>query len=400
MKDAVHLILFVSLTCTACSASRAEATSSDNSAPAAQRAEQPQEAPARETMSAKKLAEARSGFEKAWNAHMLVERFLPFAKDGSQSGVDYKGWAASADDRAAIATYLKAAAAAETQRMSNAEQLAFYITTYDAAALSAILNEQGGVERPEAPDPSQSVVVGRKKTTLGRLSDQIGRDAPFADPRAYFGMICGARGCLRTATGLPHPKSIDEWLARGEEDIVLQTTQMDTKSKTVRTIPFFKTHRAAFEKAYGSLAGYFAHTLEENRKHIRQEAQRNGNVASFDASLWDAQIKMLQSADVTFEFRESSLLNRPLMLNSTPHRAPRKRKPHADECLLSVYSQPPGTVLVGGESTGKRTPATISLVVGKSNEVAVQFDDGAVSDTKEVKGVGGRRFKVFIREPQ
>jgi hypothetical protein len=105
------------------------------------------------------------------------------------------------------------------------------------------------------------------------------------------------------------------------------------------------------------------------------------------------------------ENRESSSSQRSLTgasasQPSTKKQAPLKREPAADQSLLTVYSKPYGTILVGGKFTDQRTPATVEIAVDDVNVITVQFDDGSVSSPKEVTGEARKRFKVFVRKKE
>ena len=68
-----------------------------------------------------------------------------------------------------------------------------------------------------------------------------------------------------------------------------------------------------------------------------------------------------------------------------------------DEGRITVYSRPRGSVYVGEESTGERTPSTIEVDPGR-HEVQVRYEGGEMSETKTVRVRGGSRVKLFFRD--
>jgi hypothetical protein len=64
---------------------------------------------------------------------------------------------------------------------------------------------------------------------------------------------------------------------------------------------------------------------------------------------------------------------------------------------ITVYSKPPGTVLVDGTETGEKTPGSVELENGR-HEVQVKYETGGISEKKIVRVRTGSRIKLFFRE--
>lgn len=64
---------------------------------------------------------------------------------------------------------------------------------------------------------------------------------------------------------------------------------------------------------------------------------------------------------------------------------------------ITVYSKPPGVVIVDGDKKGEKTPGSVELDNGR-HEVQVQYESGSMSEKKIVRVRTGSRIKLFFRE--
>ena len=64
---------------------------------------------------------------------------------------------------------------------------------------------------------------------------------------------------------------------------------------------------------------------------------------------------------------------------------------------MTVYSKPPGTVIVDGNKSAEKTPGTVEVENGR-HEVQVEYESGEVSEKKIVRVRDGSRIKLFFRE--
>jgi len=64
---------------------------------------------------------------------------------------------------------------------------------------------------------------------------------------------------------------------------------------------------------------------------------------------------------------------------------------------ITVYSKPPGTVIVDGTETAEKTPGSVELDNGR-HEVQMKYETGTVSEKKIVRVRTGSRIKLFFRE--
>lgn len=90
----------------------------------------------------------------------------------------------------------------------------------------------------------------------------------------------------------------------------------------------------------------------------------------------------------------------PVAAKPAPRAAPKpeeEKKEGADPGKITVYSKPPGTIIIDGKNTGEKTPGTVESENGR-HEVQVQYDGGEISEKKIVRVRDGSRIKLFFRE--
>lgn len=63
---------------------------------------------------------------------------------------------------------------------------------------------------------------------------------------------------------------------------------------------------------------------------------------------------------------------------------------------VTVYSKPSGTIIIGGNKTGEKTPGTVDIENGR-HEVQVEYDHGEMSEKKIIRVRQGSRIKLFFR---
>jgi hypothetical protein len=64
---------------------------------------------------------------------------------------------------------------------------------------------------------------------------------------------------------------------------------------------------------------------------------------------------------------------------------------------ITVYSKPPGVIIVDGQNKEEKTPGSVELDNGR-HEVQVKYESGSVSEKKIVRVRTGSRIKLFFRE--
>jgi hypothetical protein len=72
-------------------------------------------------------------------------------------------------------------------------------------------------------------------------------------------------------------------------------------------------------------------------------------------------------------------------------------KEGTDPGKVTVYSKPPGTIIVDGTKMAEKTPGTVEVPNGR-HEIQVEYEGGEVSEKKIVRVRDGSRIKLFFRE--
>lgn len=72
-------------------------------------------------------------------------------------------------------------------------------------------------------------------------------------------------------------------------------------------------------------------------------------------------------------------------------------KEGSDPGKVTVYSKPPGTIIVDGTKMAEKTPGTVEVANGR-HEIQVEYEGGEVSEKKIVRVRDGSRIKLFFRE--
>lgn len=112
--------------------------------------------------------------------------------------VDYAGLK---KDRAKLDQFLRQLSQVDPDKLSPAEQMAFYINAYNAWTLWLILTKYPDLKSIKdiggffsGPWSQEIVKVGDKKLTLDDVEHDILRPR-FKDPRIHFAVNCASKGC-------------------------------------------------------------------------------------------------------------------------------------------------------------------------------------------------------------
>jgi hypothetical protein len=137
---------------------------------------------------------------------LLARHVLPHA-DGVNR-VRYAAWAASPEDRAALAAWIEAAAEAAPSRMARDEAFAFWANLYNALTLKEVLDHfpvrsirdiasRGVPFDPKGwfgPWRTRLVAIEGRLLSLDDIEHGILRPG-FGDPRVHYALNCAAIGC-------------------------------------------------------------------------------------------------------------------------------------------------------------------------------------------------------------
>ena len=131
----------------------------------------------------------------------LLQRYVTAGSDGLNR-VDYRGWAASTADRAALDSFIAAHEAARPSTLSRNDQFAFWANLYNAVTLDVVMDAYpvGSIRdiRPTllsiGPWGAQRVTVEGRRLSLDDIEHRIMRPT-FRDPRVHYAVNCASIGC-------------------------------------------------------------------------------------------------------------------------------------------------------------------------------------------------------------
>lgn len=126
------------------------------------------------------------------------------------------------------------------------------------------------------------------------------------------------------------------------------------------------------------------------------EVKSEGNTKNYEVYLRPYETRLLLVDLTGFSGKGPRRVNQP----SVPE--PRKEeKEEEDEekgpGKVTVYSKPPGIIMVDGEKSSDKTPGTLEIENGR-HEIQVEYDGGGVSEKKIVRVREGSRIKLFFRK--
>ncbi len=118
-----------------------------------------------------------------------------------QNLVNYAGWSAHAEDKAALDTYVATLAGQDPTEWPRDEALAYWINLYNAVTLKLILDnypldsikDLGGFMKT-SPWKRKLITVAGRELTLNNIENDVIRPT-FGDPRIHFALNCASVGC-------------------------------------------------------------------------------------------------------------------------------------------------------------------------------------------------------------
>jgi uncharacterized membrane protein YdjX (TVP38/TMEM64 family) len=189
--------------------------------------------------------------------HAPFDRMLQaWVTDGM---VDYDAFARSPE----FTRYLASLAAAHPERMARADQLAFWINSYNAYTIELIngrkerrsirdINKRFGITF-KSPWAEPIVQAGGRTLTLDDVEHTIIRPT-YRDPRIHVALVCAAKGCPPLRAEAYVGSRLDAQLDEQARRFLAQTTKnrVDVAARTVYGSPIFTWYREDFG---GTLAG-------------------------------------------------------------------------------------------------------------------------------------------------
>ena len=197
----------------------------------------------------------------AWSA--LLDRWVV---DG---GVDYAGWKRA--DQAPLNAYLatlSGACAADYERWSPQERIAFWLNAYNAYTIRLILDHYpiGSIRQigwlPLAAFRERFIPMDGLKGGAISLNDIENGTlrSDFREPRIHFALVCASRSCPPLRRDAYRGPDLDPQLDDQARRFLQDPTKnrLDAATRTLSLSSIFKWFRGDFEAAAPSLSAYVA----------------------------------------------------------------------------------------------------------------------------------------------
>ncbi|MCP4408153.1 MAG: DUF547 domain-containing protein [Gammaproteobacteria bacterium] len=211
--------------------------------------------------SSKSLSTTSNSLAIQTPAHHLFDGVLHDHVIGGE--VDYPGIAK--DKR--FNTYLEQLQKADLDSLSSKQQqLAFWINTYNALVIKAILD--GGSPATFFGRVSFFKLthhdIGGRRITLHELEHRI--LIPLQEPRIHFAIVCASRSCPQLRSEAFTATKVEEQLEQNAQSFINDTSRnrFDHKKRLVLISKIFDWFEKDFKKHSGSVQHYLARYVQNS----------------------------------------------------------------------------------------------------------------------------------------
>jgi len=210
------------------------------------------------------FAQEETSFDHSLYAGIL-DKFL---KNGL---VDYRALSA---DKTALEQYLNKIATLEPgtlKAMSDNEKKAFYINTYNAFTLKAVIDHYPVLSIKKIPGVWHTFKfkIAGSTLSLSNIEHKILRER-FKDPRVHFALVCASLGCPELSDQPYTGKELNAQLNKQTREFIQDPTKvrLNQSRKTLYLSNIFKW----YEKDFGDLHLFVSRYLPEDKgSFIRTE---------------------------------------------------------------------------------------------------------------------------------
>ncbi len=178
--------------------------------------------------------------------------------------VDYLKW--KKNDMVIFEQYIHSLAQVSLTNLSKNEQKAFWINTYNALTMYAVLKHIP-INRLFAKVFSVQMVLGffdkieyavaGETITLNDIETKKLREA-FRDPRIHFVLVCASRSCPKIQNIPFKETELEEWLDSAARNFIQDTTRnsLDQKNKVLHLSAIFKWYDSDFIASAGTVVDF------------------------------------------------------------------------------------------------------------------------------------------------
>jgi hypothetical protein len=207
--------------------------------------------------------------------------------------VNYEAWKANPDDLAKLQGYVDELAAFDTNTLSGAEQLAFWINAYNALALHEVLQRYPvdsirpntlGVIPERSFFVDEKHVVGGKNYSLDGIENTILRT--LGEPRIHFAINCASTSCPKLLNEAYDARRLNGQLDDQGKAFVNDPTrnQFDASSNTAQLSKIFDWFKGDFDSK-GGVAAFLVTFAEGDAKTVLENPAIKIDYLGYDWSL-------------------------------------------------------------------------------------------------------------------
>jgi hypothetical protein len=197
-----------------------------------------------------------------------------YVSDGT---VDYLKW--KKNDLAAFEQYINSLAQVSLTNLSKNEQKVFWINTYNALTIYAVLKhipangllaKLFSVQMVSGFFDKITYTVAGETLTLNDIENEKLRKT-FHDPRAHFALVCASRSCPKIQRAAFTVEGIDRRLDDAAMDFIQEATRnrLDRKNNTLYLSEIFKWYGSDFIGSAGTVVDFVKRYMgKENSEFI------------------------------------------------------------------------------------------------------------------------------------
>jgi hypothetical protein len=214
---------------------------------------------------------ARAGCPPTDHGHAAWTAILDRSVDAG--AVDYASLARDDRELDAYLATLSATCAADYERWTRAERLAFWINAYNAFTVRLVLDHYPIASirdvgwLPLAAFRRKFIPMPELKGGTISLDDIEHRTlrSAFREPRIHFALVCAARSCPALRAEAYRGADLDRQLDDQGRSFLRDAAKnrLDTAAKTLYLSSIFQWFRGDFEETHGSLWAFVAPYLGE-----------------------------------------------------------------------------------------------------------------------------------------
>lgn len=150
-------------------------------------------------------------------------------------------------------------------QMPRADQLAFWLNSYNAYAIKTVVENLPIASIQDIEKPFEREVVGIpafEPQSLDNIEHDIVR-AQFADPRVHFALVCSAESCPTLRSAAYTGAEIDAQLDEQTRQFLNDPTKNRCEGETILLSQIFKWYERDFTESSGSVQKFVSRYLGE-----------------------------------------------------------------------------------------------------------------------------------------